>query len=131
MNHNPLPVPTVSRGVGLGRCSNYLAFAVNPVTKTPPPPPPPPRLQTKPRCPRIYDKGTLLGTPNREPQEYSKNIIGICLPGSLHSTIFLLYSWGFLFGVPSEVPVYDAFLGTPLIRIPVHMGTPKPYACAM
>ena len=27
-------------------------------------------------------KGTLLGTPNREPQEYSRNIIGMYLPGS-------------------------------------------------
>ena len=37
-------------------------------------------------------KGTLLGTPNREPQEYSRCIIGIYLPGSLYSIIFLLYS---------------------------------------
>ena len=45
-------------------------------------------------------KGTLLGVPNREPQEYSTNIIGIYLPGSLYSIIFLLHSWGSLFGVP-------------------------------
>ena len=50
-------------------------------------------------------KGTLLGTPNREPQEYSRYIIGIYLPGSLYSIIFLLYSWGSLFGVPSRVPL--------------------------
>ena len=49
-------------------------------------------------------KGTLLGTPNREPQEYSRYIIGIYLPGSLYSIIFLLYSWGSLFGVPSRIP---------------------------
>ena len=40
-------------------------------------------------------KGTLLGTPNREPREYSRYIIGI----------YLLYSWGSLFGVPSRVPL--------------------------
>ena len=50
-------------------------------------------------------KGTLLGTPNREPQEDSRNIIGIYLPGSLCFIIFLLYSWGSLFGVPSKVPL--------------------------
>ena len=50
-------------------------------------------------------KGILLGTPNREPQEYSRYIIGIYLPGSLYSIIFLLYSWGSLFGVPSRVPL--------------------------
>ena len=50
-------------------------------------------------------KGTLLGTPNREPQEYSRYIIGIYLPGSLYSIIFLLYSWGSPFGVPSRVPL--------------------------
>ena len=44
-------------------------------------------------------KGTLLGTPN------SRYIIGIYLPGSLYSIIFLLYSWGSLFGVPSRVPL--------------------------
>ena len=46
-----------------------------------------------------------MGTPNREPQEYGRNIIGIYLPGSLYSnyyipTIFL----GFTVGVPSKVP---------------------------
>ena len=51
-------------------------------------------------------KGTLLGTPNWEPQEYSRNIRGIYLPGSLYSIIFLLYSWGSLFGVPSRVPLH-------------------------
>ena len=44
-----------------------------------------------------------MGTPNREPQEYGRNIVRICLPGSLYSFIFLLYSWGSLFGVPSKV----------------------------
>ena len=31
--------------------------------------------------------------------------MGIYLPGSLYSIIFLLYSWGSLFGVPSTVPL--------------------------
>ena len=61
------------------------------------------------QCVPIFEKpcikGTLLGTPNREPQEYSRYIIGIYLPGSLYSIIFLLYSWGSLFGVPSRVPL--------------------------
>ena len=55
---------------------------------------------------RIFSKRTLLGTPNREPQEYSRYIIGIYLPGSLYSIIFLLYSWGSRFGVPSRVPLF-------------------------
>ena len=46
-----------------------------------------------------------MGTPNREPQEYSRYIIGIYLPGSLYSITFLLYCWGFLFGVPMKVPL--------------------------
>ena len=54
----------------------------------------------------MHIKGTLLGTPNREPQEYSRNIIGMYLPGSLCSIIFLLYSWGSLFGVPNRVPLH-------------------------
>ena len=45
-------------------------------------------------------KGTLLGTPNREHQEYSRNIIGIYLPGYLYSVMFLLYSDCLLFGSP-------------------------------
>ena len=51
------------------------------------------------------NKGTLLGTPNREAQEYSRYRIGIYLPGSLYSIMFLLYCWGSLFGVPSRVPL--------------------------
>ena len=50
-------------------------------------------------------KGTLLGTLNREPQECSRYIIGIYLPGSLYSIIFLVYSCGSLFGVPSRLPL--------------------------
>ena len=60
---------------------------------------------------RVY-RGTLLGTPNWEPQEYSRYIIGIYLPGSLYTSIFLLYSWGSLFGVPSRVPLGFRVLGS-------------------
>ena len=59
-----------------------------------------------------HRSGTLLGTPNREPQEYSRYIIGIYLPGSLYSIIFLLYSWGSLFGVPSRVPLAQGCQGS-------------------
>ena len=52
------------------------------------------------RDPSTSTEGTVLGTPNREPQEYSRNIMGIYLPGSSYSIIFLLYSWGSLFGFP-------------------------------
>ena len=45
------------------------------------------------QTPEGITKGTLLGTPNWEPQEYSRNII------------YLLYSWGSPFGVPSRVPL--------------------------
>ena len=44
-----------------------------------------------------------MGTPDREPQAYSRNITGIYLTGSLYCIIFLLYSWGSLFGVPIKV----------------------------
>ena len=47
-------------------------------------------------------KGTLMGTPNRK--KYSRNIVGMYLLGSLYSIIFLLYSWGSLFGVPIKSP---------------------------
>ena len=50
-------------------------------------------------------KGTLLGTPNREPQEYSRNIMEYKDPGRYIPIIYLLYSWGSRFGVPSRVPL--------------------------
>ena len=50
-------------------------------------------------------KGTLLGTPNREPQEYSRNMMEYKDPGRYIPIIFLLYSWGSRFGVPSRVPL--------------------------
>ena len=45
-----------------------------------------------------------MGTPNREPREYSRNIVESKDPGSYIPIIFLLYSWGFPFGVLSKVP---------------------------
>ena len=54
----------------------------------------------------MYVKGTLLGTPNREPQEYSRNIMEYKDPGRYIPIIYLLYSWGSLFGVSSRVPLY-------------------------
>ena len=60
--------------------------------------------------PHVYSKnkickGTLMGTPNREPQEYSRNLIEYKDPGKYIPIIFLLYSWGSLFGVPIRVPL--------------------------
>ena len=46
-----------------------------------------------------------MGTPNREPEEYSRNIIEDEGPGSYIPIMFLLYSWGSLFGVPIKVPL--------------------------
>ena len=48
-------------------------------------------------------KGTLLGTPNREPLEYSRNIMEYKDPGRYIPIIYLLYSWGSRFGVPRRV----------------------------
>ena len=50
-------------------------------------------------------KGTLLGTPNWEPQEYSRNIMEYKDPGRYIPIIYLLHSWGSQFGVPSRVPL--------------------------
>ena len=46
-----------------------------------------------------------MGTPNWEPQEYSRNIMEYQDPGRYIHIIFLLYSWGSLFGVPILVPL--------------------------
>ena len=46
-----------------------------------------------------------METPNREPQEYSRNIMEYKDPGRYIPIIFLLYSWGSLFGVPIRVPL--------------------------
>ena len=58
--------------------------------------------------PELPAKGTPLGTPNREPQEYSRNIVEYKDPGRYIPIIYLLYSWGSLFGVPSRVPLLEA-----------------------
>ena len=74
------------------------------------------------------NKWTLLGAPNREPQEYSRYIIGIYLPGSLSSIIFVLYSCGSLFGVPSRVPLKKGPFQRPVEKrlycIEVNLGLP-------
>ena len=44
-----------------------------------------------------------MGTPNREPKEYNRNIMEYKDPGRYIPSIFLLYSWGSLFGVPNKV----------------------------
>ena len=49
-----------------------------------------------------YNKGAVLGTPKREPQEYRRNIMEHKDHGRYIPVIFLPYSWGSLFGVPSK-----------------------------
>ena len=44
-----------------------------------------------------------MGTPNREPQEYSRNMIENEDAGRYVPIIFLLSSGGSMFGVPSTV----------------------------
>ena len=46
-----------------------------------------------------------MGTPNREPQEYSRNILEYKDPGRYTPIMFLLYSWGSVLGVPIKVPL--------------------------
>ena len=41
-----------------------------------------------------------MGTPNRESQESSRIMIGICLPASMYSYDLPCFSWGSAFGVP-------------------------------
>ena len=48
-----------------------------------------------------------MGTPNREPQEYSRNIIEYKDPSRYVPIVILLYSWGSQFGVPSTVPSFS------------------------
>ena len=49
-------------------------------------------------CSEIFSKKNLLGTPNREPQDYSRNMVGIYLRGPyipFYSSIFLRFPvWG-------------------------------------
>ena len=54
---------------------------------------------------RDSKEGTLPGTPNREPQEYSRNIMEYKDLGRYIPIIYLLYSWGSRFGVPIRVPL--------------------------
>ena len=65
------------------------------------------RPQSRFKSSMLYDilKGTVLGTPTREPQEYSRNIMEYNDPGRYIPIIYLLYSWGSRFGVPSRVPL--------------------------
>ena len=48
----------------------------------------------------------LMGTLNSQPQEYSRNIIGIYLQESFYSIIFLLHSSCSLFEVPIRTLLY-------------------------
>ena len=50
-------------------------------------------------------------TPKREPQEYGRNMVEYRDPGRYVPTIFLPFSWGSLFGVPSKVPLQYAVSG--------------------
>ena len=58
-------------------------------------------------------RGTVLGTPNREPQECSRNIVGAYLPWSLYSIIFLRAIFlGFpCLGFPSYCALLDEIRG--------------------
>ena len=55
----------------------------------------------------LNNKGTLLGTPNRAPQENSRNAIEYKDPGNYIPFIFLLYSWGiWLWVYYNKIPIY-------------------------
>ena len=62
-------------------------------------------------------KGPYWEPQTGNPQEYSRYIIGIYLPRSLYSIIFLLYSLGSLFGVPSRVPLFKVPGSGPSARL--------------
>ena len=72
-----------------------------------------------------------MGTPNREPQEYSMNVIEYKDPGRYIPIIFLLYSCCSLFGVPIRVPLFRVQgsgrwgfpFAVPMIRIIVFWGS--------
>ena len=49
--------------------------------------------------------GTLMGTPNREAQECSRNMKEYKDPGRHITMIFLLCSWGSLCGLSIKVPL--------------------------
>ena len=67
-----------------------------------------------------------MGTPNRESQEYSRNVMEYQDPARYIPHIFLLYSADALFGVPSKVPS-DAIKCHDLLWSPVVAGTPSLY----
>ena len=48
----------------------------------------------------VVCKRTPMGTLNREPQDYSKNKIGICIPGCLHISTKLQNTF-------LDLPVWD------------------------
>ena len=52
----------------------------------------------------MTSNGTVLGTPHREHQEYDTNVIEYKDPGRNIPIIFLLYSWGSLFGGSQQGP---------------------------
>ena len=63
---------------------------------------------------QAQNKRVLVGTPNREPQACSRNVIGYKDPGSYIPIMLLPHSWGSLFGVPSKVPLQiKALFGVP------------------
>ena len=51
-----------------------------------------------------------MGSSNREPQEYSRNIMEHKDPGRYIPMVFLLYFWTSLVGVPTRVPLTRVFL---------------------
>ena len=53
-----------------------------------------------------------MGTPNREPQEYSRILIEHKDPGRYIPFIFLLYSWGFPVWVTIRVPLIKLLRGS-------------------
>ena len=55
-----------------------------------------------------------MGTPNREPQEYSRNKIEDKDPGRYIPIIFLLCPCGSLFGVPSKFPLSRTCASAPV-----------------
>ena len=46
-----------------------------------------------------------MGSPNKEPQEYTRNIEECKDTGRYIPVIFLLYSWGSLSGVQNKIPL--------------------------
>ena len=75
---------------------------------------------------RFRDQFAQMGTPNREPQEYSRNRMEYRDPGRYIPIILLPYSCGSLFGVPILVPLIewpDPQMGTtPVGRLGQDLG---------